>query len=204
MMEVYLADLRHNYGGVPSADCMPLGVGYMKAVMDRDLPATEVHSTIFAYVAHLVAAIEAHPPDVIMVSNYVWNEALGRFCLQRAKRANPAVLTVMGGPNIPVEAARQIEFLEARPEIDLYVLGEGDFLARDIVREFLEAGSVAALGEREIPSCLYRRNGRVIRSEQGQRADADAMEEIPSPWLTGVMDPFFDGQLAPLFETNGG
>jgi len=34
---VYLADLRHNYGGVLSTDCMPLGVGYMKAVMDRDL-----------------------------------------------------------------------------------------------------------------------------------------------------------------------
>ena len=35
---IYLADLRHNYSGVLANDCMPLGVGYMKAVMDRDLP----------------------------------------------------------------------------------------------------------------------------------------------------------------------
>src|SRR4051794_24387576 len=116
MMEIYLADLRHDYGGVPSADCMPLGVGYMKAVMDRDIPATQVHSTIFAYVSQLLAAIEARPPDVVLVSNYVWNAALSRFCLRRAKQANPAVLTVMGGPNIPLETARQFQFMKQHPE----------------------------------------------------------------------------------------
>jgi len=44
---IYLADLRHNYTGVLANDCMPLGVAYLKAVMDRDLP--EVHSRLFAY-----------------------------------------------------------------------------------------------------------------------------------------------------------
>src|SRR5205807_5801654 len=138
---------------------------------DRDLPSSEARSQVFAYVADLLAAIAACPPDVIMVSNYVWNEALSRFCLRRAKQANPMVLTVMGGPNIPVEAARQIEFMDQRPEIDLYVLGEGDFLARDVVSHFLEAGSVAALGERHINSCMYRRSGGVIRNDQINRAD---------------------------------
>ena len=204
MRTIYLADLRHNYGGVSSTDCMPLGVGYMKAVMDRDLPSQDVRSDLFAYVGHLLAAIHARPPDILMVSNYVWNEALSRFCLRRAKQANSAVLTVMGGPNIPVETERQIEFMEQRPEIDLYVLGDGDFLARDIVRHFLEAGSVARLAQRELPSCIYRRDGRLIRNEQTSRADSAGMDEIPSPWLTGVMDRFFDGKLAPLFETNRG
>src|SRR3982750_25884 len=106
MRTIYLADLRHNYGGVPSTDCMPLGAGYMKAGVGPRL-----------------AAIESHPPDVIMVSNYVWNEALSRFCLRRARQANPAVLTVMGGPNIPVEIERQRAFMAGRPEIDLYVRG---------------------------------------------------------------------------------
>lgn len=205
MQTVYLADLRHNYGGVLSTDCMPLGVGYMKAVMDRDLPSEEVHSEVFAYPAELLAAIEAHPPDILMVSNYVWTEALSLFCLRRAKQLNPNMLGVMGGPNIPVEKDRQIEYVAARPEIDVYVLGEGDFLACEIAQKFFAAGnSLEGLGEQDLPSCIYRRRGVLIRNEQGKRTDARGMDEIPSPWLTGVMDKFFDGKLAPLLETNRG
>ena len=33
---------------------------------------------------------------------------------------------------------------------------------------------------------------------------APGLEEIPSPWLTGALDEFFDGKLAPLLETNRG
>jgi hypothetical protein len=31
-----------------------------------------------------------------------------------------------------------------------------------------------------------------------------AIDDIPSPWLTGIQDEFFDGRLAPLMETNRG
>ena len=44
---VFLADLRHNYSGMLANDCMPLGVGYMKAVIDRDLP--EAEARLFCY-----------------------------------------------------------------------------------------------------------------------------------------------------------
>ena len=205
MLNVYLADLRHNFGGVHSTDCMPLGIGYMKAVMNRDLAPDEVHSEVFAYPLELLEAIESRPPDVLMVSNYVWNEALSRLCLRRAKRLNPRVLNVMGGPNIPVEPERQIGFVEQRPEIDLYVLGEGDFLARDIVRIFQDAGcSIAGLGEHNVPSCVYRRGGTLIRNPQAARVGNSDLNDVPSPWLSGVMDKFFDGKLAPLLETNRG
>src|SRR5205814_4755731 len=132
------ADLRHNFGGVLSTDCMPLSVGYMKAVMDRDI-AGEVESRIFAYPDDLLHAIDQQPPDVIMVSNYVWNEALSLFFCRRAKQKNPNCLTVMGGPNISVEPERQLRYVELHPEIDIYVLGEGDFLARDICVHFNKA-----------------------------------------------------------------
>ena len=34
---VYLCDLRYNYSGVLANDCMPLGVAYMKAVIDQTI-----------------------------------------------------------------------------------------------------------------------------------------------------------------------
>jgi hypothetical protein len=110
----------------------------------------------------------------------------------------------MGGPNIWVEPTRQLTYLDQHPEIDIYVLGEGDFLARDIVQHFVKAEkSLAKFGAREISSSVYRRpDGRVIRNEQWGRHEG--VDEIPSPWLTGIMDEFFDGRLAPIIETNRG
>lgn len=200
MTRVYLADLRHNYTGVLSNDCMPLGVAYMKAVLDRDLP--EVESRLFAYPDHLWDVLQSEPPDVIMLSNYMWNEQLSLKLAELARRVNPDVLTVMGGPNIAIEPERQLAWFEQHPEIDVYALGEGDFLVRDLMKIWLDAGSREAFLERDLPSSLRRTKSGIVRNESWERHKQ--VEEIPSPWLTGVLDPFFDGKLAPLLETNRG
>jgi radical SAM superfamily enzyme YgiQ (UPF0313 family) len=199
---VYLADLRYNYSGFLANDCMPLGVAYMKAVMDRDIH--EVQSRLFAYPDKLWDAIAENPPDVLMLSNYVWNESLSLHVAKLAKRLRPNMLVVVGGPNISIEDERQIEYVRAHPEIDVYVLGEGDFLAADVVQHYLDAGkTIAGLGARDIPSCVYRRpDGEVILQKMWARHKE--VDEIPSPWLSGALDEFFDGKLAPLMETNRG
>lgn len=199
---VFLADLRYNYSGVLANDCMPLGIAYLKAVMDQQLP--EVESRLFAYPDRLWSALQAQPPDVLMLSNYLWNEALSFHFASLARRLNPAMLVVMGGPNIPIEPARQIEYFNSHPEIDVYVLGEGDFLATIVVRQFLEANSsLRQLGDSTIPSSIYRRSdGETILNTMWDRKSQ--IDEIPSPWLTGIQDEFFDGKLAPMIETNRG
>ncbi len=63
----------------------------------------------------------------------------------------------------------------------------------------------AAWAPRELPSSVYRRPGRQAldrtRTDRPRRKEVD---EIPSPWLTGIQDEFFDGRLAPMMETNRG
>src|SRR5262245_10048194 len=116
---VYIADLRHNYSGVLVIEGMPIGVAYMKAVIDRDLP--QVKSRLFAYPDRLLAALESEPPDVLMLSNYMWNEALSHHFATVAKRIRPDTLVVMGGPNICLEADRQVEYVRQHPDIDVYL-----------------------------------------------------------------------------------
>src|SRR5262249_23721636 len=106
---VYLCDLRYSYSGVLANDCMPLGVAYMKAVMDQQLP--EVRSRLFAYPDRLLDSIEKEPPDVLMLSNYCWNEALSVHMAKLAKRRRPDTLVVLGGPNISIEPDRQRDYL---------------------------------------------------------------------------------------------
>ncbi len=176
---VFLADLRHTYVGVLSTDSMPLNVGFMKAVMDRDLPV--VDSRLFVYPEKLLDALEARPPEVLMLSNYCWNEKLSLCFARQAKKLRPGTLVVFGGPNIHDEPERQVSWVESHPEIDLYVLGEGDFLATEIVSRFLAAGgSIPAFREMDLPSSIYRRpDGTMVRTEIRPRKGD--LTEIPSP-----------------------
>lgn len=203
-MKVYLGDLRYDYSGVLANDCMPLGVAYMKAVMDREDKAGEIDSRLFVYPDKLAEAIRREPPDVLMLSNYVWNEALSHYFFRLARKANPNVLTVMGGPNISLEDERRKAYVNRHGHLDVYVLGEADFLAHEIVRTWIDCGaSRQRLGELGLPSSVFRNpDGQADMRELMPRHQL--VEEIPSPWLTGIQDEFFDGRLAPMIETNRG
>jgi radical SAM superfamily enzyme YgiQ (UPF0313 family) len=203
-IRVYLADLRYDYSGILANDCMPLGVAYMKAYMDREDRGQEIDSRLFVYPQKLAEAIRTAPPDVLMVSNYVWNEALSHHFVRLAKAANPNALTVMGGPNISLEPERQKAFLGRNPSLDVYALGEADFNALDIVRRYMDSGlSVSRLGAKGMHSAVYRGpEGEVMIDLTKPRLKE--VDEIPSPWLAGTQDEFFDGRLAPMIETNRG
>jgi len=199
---VYIADPRHSFAGVLGSDCMPLGISYIKSVMDRDVP--EVRSQVFAYAAPLLELLAEAPPEILMSSNYVWNEQLSLSLLRRAKAINPRILTVMGGPNIHIEPARQVEWMRRHGYVDVYVLGEGDFLASEIAKLFLDAGcSHERFVLKQPPSCLYRTpDGEIVFSPMRKRHAQ--VDDIPSPWLAGIQDGFFDCKLAPIIETNRG
>lgn len=199
---IYFADLRHVFQGNVYVDTMPLGIGYMKAVMDEQLP--EVDSKLFAFAEKLGAAMDKQLPNVLLLSNYMWNEKLSYYFAEKLKQAKPEALVVMGGPNMPLDDDKKIEYLNERPAVDLYVTGEGDFLATEIVKAFLEAGmSVEKLLAGDFHSSVYNKTGEgpVVNPLLPR---SKALDDIPSPWLTGIMDEFFEDQLFPLFETNRG
>jgi hypothetical protein len=94
--------------------------------------------------------------------------------------------------------------LKQHPEVDVYLCGEGDFIAADIAQRFHASGrSIEKFRGEELTSCVFRGpDGTVLRTETlGRHRGVD---EIPSPYLTGIMDQFFDGKLAPMIETNRG
>ena len=54
-----------------------------------------------------------------------------------------------------------------------------------------------------VPSrCTATATAQTVRNETWPRHKM--VDEIPSPWLTGIQDEFFDGKLAPMIETNRG
>lgn len=201
-LTVYLADLRHYYLGVLSTDSMPLNVANIKAVMLQELGA-EVDARVFVYPETLWKAIQTKTPDVIMFSNYIWNEPLGLHFANMVKSLNPNALTVMGGPNFPIEDDRKAQYMRDHPFLDVYVTGEGDFIASDVLKMYIGSGcDPRKIKQHDIPGAVFDRGDECyIGPLVPRRKDLDA---IPSPWLSGIMDEFFDGKLVPLFETNRG
>ena len=101
-LNVYLADLKHNYLGVSTSYGIPVGVGYMKAVMDKEFP--EASSYLFTYPEKLSEAIQSKVPDVLFLTNYMWNEQLSlHYARMVHEKSKGSALIVMGGPNFPLD-----------------------------------------------------------------------------------------------------
>jgi len=202
MVEIYIADLTHNYKMV-SNETMPLSAAYIKAYLQKKLDG-KVSCDLFRYPDVLIKDIRKSSPNVIMLSNYIWNEALGLFIVSLVKRLNPNILTVMGGPNFSLDREEQEEYMRRNADLDFYIIGEGEIPSFELIKLFLECGcSIEKLKSRNIDSCVYiNRHGQFHQGKR--RLGLENLDDISSPWLCGYLDEFFDGKLAPLIETTRG
>jgi len=179
---------------------MPLVPAYIKAYLKKKL-GDKVECELFRYPDILIAVIKKDVPDVLMISNYIWNEALSLYIISLIKKHNPDVLTIMGGPNISLDKDKQEEYMRENYNLDFYILGEGEIPSFQLIKLFIEGNqSIEKLKLYDIDSCTY------IKSDGsfylGKRMPGlKNLDDIPSPWLLGYLDKFFDGKLAPYMET---
>jgi len=96
--------------------------------------------------------------------------------------------------------------LLATTRVDFFVDGEGEIVFRDLVLA-LEAGGFDARqlrsGALAIPGVHYRHENRGYTNGPARRiANIDTV--LPSPYLSGILDKFFDKNLTPLLQTSRG
>ena len=84
--------------------------------------------------------VEGKIAEIIGFSNYVWNHELSRALAARIKAQSPKTITVMGGPNYPVETSEQESYLHTHPEIDFFVVGEGELAFANLVASLIRNG----------------------------------------------------------------
>ena len=123
MLKIYLGDLV--YDTINTNYVVPLNVAYIAAYVKQRYPG-EVDITIFKYPKDLENALRTNPPDILGLSNYSWNTRLDVLFLKMAKRLNPNVVTVMGGPQIRTDPDGVQSYLKTNPDLDYYVLREGE------------------------------------------------------------------------------
>ena len=199
---VYLADLTHK-GLVLSSNVFPLSIGLIAAYLIDKRPE-DFEVELFKYPEDFSSAIEKRKPDIVAFANYSWNFHLGYQYAKIIKKLYPEILVVFGGPNYGLEDEEVNEFWGTYDLIDFYIVREGE----EAFLQLLETLLLYNFSPREIkenkkkiPNCHYAVDGQVIVGENLPRL---TLEEIPSPYLMGLMDKFFDESLGPMIHTTRG
>ncbi|WP_016753420.1 B12-binding domain-containing radical SAM protein [Leptospira kirschneri] len=200
---LYLVDLTHT-GPVISSDVFPYGVAMVGAYLKAH-HADEVEIEIFKFPNDLSAALEKRRPDIIGFSNYSWNFYLSYDFAERIKKRFPEIVIVFGGPNYGLSSLEKERFWKEYKKIDFYIVGEGEVSFTKLFLKLKEYSfNVSALksaGE-VLGSCDYLYEDKIICNELTPRVKS--LTELPSPYLLGLMDKFWDTSLIPLIATTRG
>lgn len=199
---VWLADLTYTQQQV-SSESMPSAIGGIATYTEQKL-CLKNPIRIFKYPEVLIEALETDGiPDIIGFSNYMWNSELSLAFVKRIKEVSSKTIIVMGGPNFPVIPSEQEIFLKKNPGIDFYVEGEGEIAFANLIRVLINTDFDKSRIEEDLPSIQYIDvDGKPRHAISVDRIND--LTEIPSPFLNGKLDEFFDGKLQPIIQTTRG
>lgn len=204
MPTVTFADLTHT-GVAIDANNIPLAIGYIAAYAKVHL-GEAIDARLFKYPETLARFLDEQTPTMACFTNYMWNERLGCAFAREIKQSYPETSVVMGGPNYPVDYAEQFAYLRRHPEIDFFVDGEGEQPFVELFRSLEAVGFDARelkSSRAQIPSVHYVWGGEFVHGSLLPRV-LDLDRDLPSPYLTGLLDEFFDERLSAMIQTSRG
>ena len=202
-VKVYVSDLTHTSQTIAS-NTIPSAIGglvtYAKSRL-RD--PTIFEFKIFKYPEELILAVLDKAPDIACFSNYAWNLDLSYNIATRIKNRNPDLILIVGGPNYSTGAQEQQRFLEEHPLIDFCVYKEGEVAFNGLLQCLADNNfDVNATKLARPGGCHYLLDGKLVVGPSIERIKN--LDDVPSPYLSGELDDFFDDKLVPIIQTSRG
>ena len=155
------------------APAPPLGVTYVAAAFE----AAGAEVKILDYIVNrytpekLKAELDAFQPDVVGATSVTLNFYGAADIVRTAKRHNPDIITMMGGPHVSFDAENT---LKAYPEIDLIVRGEGERTIAELTPRLKDKKTWT-----EIRGLAFRQNGQLVMTED--REFIEDLDSLPLP-----------------------
>jgi len=201
-LKIALGDLRHNTTGRHSI-FMPIGIGYITSYLLSNVDKEKVEIRIYDDPNTILKDINDWYPDIIGLSNYCWNTELSKLVFKYAKMINPKTICVSGGPEFPFQPEKYKEYLSKHEYIDFYVYREGEIAFTELVKKILE-NKENDLKNKFHDGIVFinQKTKELILGEPITRLKD--LDIIPSPYLNGLMDQWFNGYYAPCIETTRG
>ena len=227
-LKVLLGDPRHTTVGAHSY-FVPIGIGYIGSNLLKHFKKNNIELKLCVDSEEIFTLLDEWKPDIIGISNYVWNSHLSKFICEYAKKTNPNVLCVLGGPEFPAGTGaikienntedrtydKCLQFLIDKPFVDYFAYSDGEVVFVEIVKQFIENNfSAKLMKDRDEPmkGCvsLTKEKNKIHVGEYMSRigmegsVKSEGRDTIPSPYSTGLLDKFLNGVFVPSFETARG
>ncbi|MEE2695374.1 MAG: B12-binding domain-containing radical SAM protein [Pseudomonadota bacterium] len=197
MLKVFLSDLVHNKFVNDSSIPIPLSLGYVKSyALDNARFPTKIN--LFKDPENFVKSVLKEKPDVVGFANYGWNYELNKRTGEFLKsKLENSVIFLAGGPNIDEDSRLIKEYFEDNSFLDFYISDGGE----KPFSELLECISNKDFSK--LPNNIIKlENGNIIQTEKNKLVKN--INDISSPYLSGVLDEFLVLNMIPLFESNRG
>lgn len=158
---------------------VPLNIGYLAAYAKKRFGA-DVEISLHKDPAAMLDYCRGQRPDLIGLSAYYWNDAIGKL-LVRKVRATYDPKIILGGPSIDTDKVAQDAFRVAHPYVDAVIPNEGEDGFAAVVEALLGGGDLSA------PPLMGL---------------STKLDDIPSPYLDGTLEPFLTGPFQPMIQTS--
>ncbi len=198
--KIFLCDLTHT-GTKVANENIPLNIGLLSSYANTKFENLyEFH--LFKYPEGLLEALKKEIPAIIGFSNYVWNDSLNEYFCKLVKSVNKDTITVKGGPNFPLGVENRALYLKEHCYTDFYIPLEGEEAFVNFLTN-VSSRNRKEIKNKTIDGCVFLDDKRDLVSGK-IFPRIQEVNNIPSPYLNGAVDSFFDGALIPLLETTRG
>jgi radical SAM superfamily enzyme YgiQ (UPF0313 family) len=198
---VTFASLKHT-----NHSCNAIALGLATVVTyAKIMVGDRMEAHLFQLPEDLALAWEKNNPQMVCFSNYCWNFNLSCEFARRVKKISPKTITVFGGPNYPLELDEQKEFLLEHPEIDFYIFRDGELPFVELFKglDSYDFDFNRLKNDRVVfPQTHYIHQGEMVYGELIPLLTD--LDEIPSPYLTGLCDNLLSGDFVPIIQTKKG
>jgi anaerobic magnesium-protoporphyrin IX monomethyl ester cyclase len=161
----------------------PYGILQLAAFLEREAKEVDIE-VVDCQASHLDwdglrKRIESLSPDILASSSLATCNAYTAVrALETAKKVNPDILTIVGGQHFTATAQ---ESLEAYPEIDVIIRGEGELTLVELVRAYAKGEPFTA-----IDGISFRKGGGIAHNPP--RALIEDLDDLPFPGYHFVKD----------------
>ncbi|MFW6131626.1 MAG: B12-binding domain-containing radical SAM protein [Candidatus Aminicenantaceae bacterium] len=151
----------------------PIGILYLASVLRKNSIDTEVvPSDVLNYDwKDVEKRIKEFNPDVVGITTTTENRFESFKLASIAKKWNPNITTVLGGPHISMSGKDTLINIK---DVDILVIGEGEQTVAELAQSLREKKNL-----KNVKGIYFRKNGQI--SFTGYRNYIDNLDELPFP-----------------------
>ena len=198
-LKILLTDLKHFNEQSQYDLYIPLNLGYLASHLNR-IFGEKVDVSMHLDPNDFLQQVIKEKPQVVGFSLYVWNTYVTKTMISyvREKLGNEVIIFV-GGPSVDPNLVEQKELCRRLPQVDAFIQGEGEIGFENAIAALLDGEDLRQCDP--IPGVNFYRGKELI---PGGRAEKLNLQDVESPYLSGILDDYLEPPFKPMTQTTRG